>query len=138
MLGVNTTGRAALDSFVKYTMRMLQQKWRNLRNAFFALIEAWRSETSFRVQVLFTIAIFVAAWYYRVTPSEWALLVLSLAGVLTVELLNTAIERTGDAFGRRDPDIGLIKDLGAAAAGTIGLAAVAVSTIVLIPHLLNP
>lgn len=114
---------------------LLQKKWRNVRLAIRAIRQTWGTELSFRIQVVLIVALLALAAYFHVTRIELALLTLSFSGVLTVELLNTAIERTGDAFGRMDPHIALIKDLGAAAAGTIGLGAIVVTCLIFIPYL---
>lgn len=115
---------------------LFQRKWRNLLVSIRTIREAWRTEQSFRVQLIASIAILIAAAYIHVTATEWALLILALSAAATVELLNTALERTGDAFGRYDAHIGFIKDLGSAAAGIIGLGAIAVCGIVFMSHLL--
>ena len=114
---------------------VLQKKLRNVRLAMRAVRETWRTEPSFRVQVVATLLLFALAAYTHISKMEWALLILALSGVLTVELVNTAIERTCDAFGRTDPHIGLIKDLGAAAASVIGFGAILVSCIIFVPRI---
>ena len=113
---------------------MLLQKLHNIWLALRALKKTWQEEQSFRIQVGVALLVLSVAWYCRVTRIEWALLLFSLSAVLTVELINTAIERIADAFGRTDQRIGLIKDLGAAAAGIIGLGTIAVLCAIFVPR----
>ncbi|MBI5456995.1 diacylglycerol kinase [Candidatus Kaiserbacteria bacterium] len=115
---------------------MLERKWRNLIVSIKAIHETWGTEPSFRVQIIASIAICIAAALIGVTPTEWAVLILALFAAAAIELINTGIERIGDAFGRYDHHIGLIKDLGSAAAGTFGVGTIIVCSIIFIRHLL--
>lgn len=99
---------------------------------------AWKEEPSFRFQIVITILSSLLAAYLKISHIEWAILILALATVLTTELINTAIERVGNTFARpNDPLIGLIKDLGAAAAGVIGIGAIITLAIIFVPRLIQ-
>lgn len=69
----------------------------------------------------------VAGLYFRIAPTEWALVTVAIAMVMVAEAFNTAIEKLTDLVKpERDPRAGLIKDL---AAGGVLLAAVAAAVI---------
>lgn len=116
---------------------MLERKWRNFWCALGAVRTAWQEEPSLRVQVCLTAFFFALGYSYGISRIEWSLLVLAFTGVITTELINTAIERVGNAFARQnDPLIGLIKDLGAAASCTIGIGAIIIVAIIFVPYFL--
>ncbi|WP_353626292.1 diacylglycerol kinase family protein [Bacillus sp. JCM 19041] len=55
-----------------------------------------KNEQNMQIHLIGGIAVIGAAWYFSVDHVEWLLLVLVIGGVLTVETINTAIERTVD------------------------------------------
>jgi diacylglycerol kinase (ATP) len=63
-----------------------------------------------------------------VTRAEWALIALAIGLVVAAELVNSAVERVADraAPARTDPELGLLKDVSAAAVLVAAAAAVAV------------
>ena len=77
---------------------------------------AFREEAAFRQELAFAcIALPLALWLGR-SGAERALLTLPVLLILIVELLNSAIEATGDRIGmERHVLAGLAKDIGSAA-----------------------
>ncbi|MCX6223414.1 MAG: diacylglycerol kinase family protein [Bacteroidia bacterium] len=67
---------------------------------------------------------------------EWILITLCIGFVLALELINSAFERLTDKISpERDPDIGKIKDIAAAAVLISAVAAAVVGLIILGPKL---
>lgn len=95
----------------------------------------WRSEASFRQEVLaFIIIAPLGLWLGR-TGVERAILVGALIVVLIVELLNTAIETVVDRIGETHDELsGRAKDMGSAAVLVSLALAVFVWTAVLLPR----
>ena len=60
--------------------------------AFQGLAFAWK-ERNFKLHILSTIAVLSLGVYYQVASLEWIILLLCIAGVLSLELLNTALEK---------------------------------------------
>lgn len=90
-------------------MRGFIYAWNGLR-------VATASQRNFKFElVCAALAIGISSWL-RLAPLEWAILFLTLAGVLAGELLNTSLETTLNLISREQhPEIGLAKDLAAAA-----------------------
>ena len=77
---------------------------------------AWRHEAAFRQEVALAVVLTPVAIWLGQTPLEWLLLIGSCVFVLTIELLNSAIEATVDRFGEEHHELsGRAKDLGSAA-----------------------
>jgi len=76
-----------------------------------------RTQPNWRIHVVAALGAGVAAGLFQVSPTEWAVLVLTIGLVLAVEAVNTAVERAVDAQGG-PPSIMAkqAKDLSAAAA----------------------
>jgi len=84
-----------------------------------------------RIMLTAVVLVTAAGLYFEVTEIEWALIILCCALVLGIEILNTAIERLADRLHReRDPEIGRIKDLGAAASLVASIAAALVGVLI--------
>ena len=79
---------------------------------------AFRSEQAIREEVFALILSLPVAWFVAATATRAVELVCSVAFVLVVELLNTAIEKLADRLTMdHDKQIGRVKDMGSAAVG---------------------
>ena len=77
---------------------------------------AWREEEAFRQECLLALVVVPLGLWLGKTGVERALLVGPMFIVLTVELLNSAVEATVDRIGaERHPLSGIAKELGSAA-----------------------
>jgi diacylglycerol kinase len=84
-------------------------------------------EPNARIHLLVAVLVIALGVWARISLSDWALLVLAMALVLTAEALNTALEHLADAaIPREHPLVGSAKDL---AAGAVLLAAVGAAVI---------
>jgi undecaprenol kinase len=111
-----------------------------LSNSFRAAIAGFRVaglERNMTIHVSAAITALLAAWLFRLSRVEWMFVVLAIAGVMTAELLNCAIERLAPGREERvSAEVRLLKD--AAAAGVLVAAAAAafVGAAVFMPRVL--
>jgi diacylglycerol kinase (ATP) len=92
--------------------------WRATINTRNGLAFAIRSEQAVREELIALALALPLAWLIGMTAMRRVELVASVALVLVVELLNTAIEKLADRLTtERDPQIGRVKDMGSAAVG---------------------
>ena len=110
----------------------LQFAWRGIQTAYI-------HERHIRIQFLSMVLVFLAAFLFKVTVTEWLFLILCVGGVLTAELLNTSIEAAVDlSTGGSYHELAKIaKDVAAGAVLIIVIISVAVGTIIFVPYLLN-
>ena len=96
--------------------------------AFSGIFKLLRSERNFAIQFLAMITV-IAGFYFSITVSEWLTILCISALVLSLEALNSAIEKVCDLYStEEDSRIKLIKDIAAGAvfisaifAGVIGV-----------------
>lgn len=70
-----------------------RRTWRaKFGEAFRGLKEGTAGQSSFRVHFFFTGLVLIAATVFRCDYVEWCILLLCIGGVLTAELINSAIE----------------------------------------------
>lgn len=92
--------------------------WRATLNTRNGLAFAVRSEQAVREEIFALVLSLPVAWLVGATAMRRFELVAAVAFVLTVELLNTAIEKLADRLTTdHDPQIGRVKDMGSAAVG---------------------
>ncbi len=97
------------------------------------LLAAFRNEAAFRQEVILCVLLLPLALWFGRNGVERALLVGSLLAVLTVELLNTAVEVVVDRISADRHELsGLAKDLGSAAVFMALLLALSVWGLVLL------
>ena len=98
--------------------------FKNLRYAGNGLLVAWKVETGFRNHVLGGLAMVIVLVVLRPEPIWWGVAILCSAFLITLELINSAIERLVDFVDRRTLlEIKIIKDMSAAAVivGSVGV-----------------
>jgi diacylglycerol kinase (ATP) len=93
------------------------------------------TEHSIMIQFSIAILITIAGFYFKISKVEWLIQILAIGLVLSVEALNTAIEKIADFI---HPDynksIGFIKDIAAGAVFFAALAALIIGAIIYIPY----
>jgi diacylglycerol kinase (ATP) len=96
----------------------------------------FRQEHNARIHLVATVAVFIAAWWLRLSGTEIILLVIVTGFVWLAEIFNTAIERVMDFISpQHQPEVKLIKDLAAAAVLVAALIALITGAIIFIPKL---
>ncbi len=112
----------------------IKSRHRSLGYAFAGLRKAWRTEHNLWIHTAATISVIVAAILFRVSVIEFAILGMASGFVWMAELFNTAIERLADFISpEKQPAIGLIKDIAAAAVLVAAITALAVGCFIFIP-----
>ena len=97
---------------------------------------AWLHESSFRLEVyLFVVLAPLAVWLGQ-TPVEQALLIGSMLVVLSVELLNSAVEAVIERYGPEFHELaGRAKDMGSAAVFVVMMNVLLTWGLILLPRL---
>jgi diacylglycerol kinase len=106
------------------------------RNAFRGLAEGMRGQTSFLVHFFVAIAVIVVGVVVKVNQTEWCLLAICIAGVLTAEMFNSSLESMAKAV-TDEPNhfIGDSLDMASAAVLLASLGAATVGLIIFINRL---
>lgn len=96
------------------------------------------TEHSVMVQFSLGVAMTIAGFYFEISKTEWLFQTMAIGLVLSIEGLNTAIEKIADFIHPSFHDkIGFIKDIAAGAVFFAAVAAIAVGLIIYIPIFQN-
>ena len=108
-----------------------------LKSLKFAILGAYKlmtTEHSIMVQVSLGILMSIAGYYFEISKTEWLFQTLAIGLVLSIEGLNTAVEKIADfihpEFHSR---IGFIKDIAAGAVFFAAITALIIGAIIYIP-----
>jgi len=97
-----------------------------------------RGQKSFYVHLFFSIAVVLAGVLFQVDRTEWCLLILCIAGVLTAEMFNSALEWLARSLPEGGhPQLGSALDIGSAAVLIASIGSVIIGLLVFVPHLLK-
>jgi len=98
---------------------------------------AWMHESSFRLEVYLFVVLAPLGWWMGQTPVERVLLIGSMLLVLSVELLNSAVEAVIERYGPEFHELaGRAKDMGSAAVFVVMMNVLLVWGALLLPRVL--
>ena len=99
--------------------------------AFNGLRFTFKTQLNFRMHCLATIAVVLLGLYTKLNLTEWLFIIISIAVVMILELVNTAIEKIVDFISpQQNPKAGVIKDVAAAAVLVASIMAMTVGLII--------
>ena len=95
-------------------------------------------ERNFRIELCFAIGVTIAAFLFKVSIIEWAILVLTIGIILALEIINTAIERSVDLVTKEYRELAKIaKDASAGAVLVMSFFSVVIGIIIFLPRIIE-
>lgn len=89
---------------------------RSFKSAFSGLLVAFKEQRNLRVHFLLSIGVIALGAYFKITQTEWLILLLTISLVISLELVNSSIENLTDLVTKeKNPLAGKVKDMAAAA-----------------------
>ncbi len=119
-------------------MMSIKQLGKSFSHAVRGIIYVFKNEQNFRIHTALTIVTVGVVCFFPLVTWERVLVIILIVMVLTMELLNTALERFADLLKPRlNFYVGTIKDIMAAAVLITSLGALIIGIIILWPHFLT-
>lgn len=113
---------------------LLTGRLKSMGFAFKGAIKLITTEHSVMVQFSIGIIMTIAGFYFHISNNEWMFQILAIGLVLSIEGLNTAVEKVADfihpEFHER---IGFIKDIAAGAVFFAAMTAIAIGLMIYLP-----
>jgi len=117
-------------------MIKMKELFQSFKHALRGVSVVFRTEQSFRIQIVIAIIVIIVGWFLHLTEFEFIVVLSACAAVLVLELINSIFERIVDAFKPRvSPIVRDIKDIMAGTVLVAVTAAVLVGLVIFIPHL---
>lgn len=105
-------------------IKSLSYAWQGIKYCF-------RSEKNFRIQLIIALIAFVFAIVLKVGTNEWLAILFCSALVLSLEIINTAIEKLSNVVSTSiHPDIKVIKDMAAGAVFLVSIISLIIGCII--------
>ena len=94
-------------------------------------------ERNFKIELFFAVMVCVASIFFHVSVVEWVVLLLTIAIVLCLEILNTAIERCVDLVTKDYEELAKIsKDASAGAVFVMSIFSVCIGVCIFLPKII--
>ncbi|MBH0229911.1 diacylglycerol kinase family protein [Halobacillus yeomjeoni] len=107
------------------------------RYAWKGIKEVFKTEKNFRIHLGAGFLAILAGLVLSLTPVEWAVIILTIAVILSLEMVNSSIERIIDYLApERHPMAGMIKDIAAGAVLVSAVASVFIALVIFLPKVL--
>tara|TARA_R110002096_G_scaffold98575_3_gene219181 strand:- start:2142 stop:2513 length:372 start_codon:yes stop_codon:yes gene_type:complete len=111
-------------------------RYKSIGYAIKGMLLLLKTESSIQVQFSIAILLTIAGFYFEITSLEWIIQIFAIVLVMSVEALNTGLEKICD-FVHEDFEvrIGFIKDIAAGAVAISSIGALLITLILYIPKL---
>ncbi|MBC7523441.1 MAG: diacylglycerol kinase family protein [Flavobacterium sp.] len=114
----------------------LSGRFKSVGFALKGMIKLITTEHSVMVQSTLAVLLTIAGFYFKIDRYEWMMQIFSIGLVLSVEGLNTAVEKIADFIHPEfHKSIGFIKDIAAGAVFFAALTALSIGCLIYIPKL---
>ncbi len=115
----------------------LYKRLRSFGFAFNGLKILFREEHNARIHLLAAVVVIIAGFCFHISILEWMVVVLAIGLVITMEIINSAIENMADFVSpERHEKIKKIKDLAAAGVLVSAITALIIGMIIFVPKIL--
>lgn len=116
---------------------LLTGRLKSVKYAFLGAVKLITTEHSIMVQFSIGILMTIAGFYFQITTTEWLFQTMAIGLIMSIEGLNTAVEKIADFIHPNYHErIGFIKDIAAGAVFFAALTAIAIGLIIYIPKFL--
>jgi diacylglycerol kinase (ATP) len=114
----------------------LVNRLKSIKLAFKGAILLIKTEASIQIQFVIAALVTIAGFYFNISPTEWIIQILAIGLVMSLEGINTAIEKIADFIHpEHHHKIGFIKDISAGAVFFAAFVAVLAGIIIYYPKL---
>jgi len=116
---------------------MLKKRLKSFSYAFAGIADLFKTQPNAQIHLVVATCVIIAGFFFQISTSEWCVLVLTMALVLSAEGFNTAIEYLTDLVSPdHHPLAGKTKDVAAGAVLISAIAAVIVGLMIFLPKVM--
>jgi diacylglycerol kinase (ATP) len=112
----------------------ISKRIKSIRYAFNGALLLLKTEASIKIQFVIALIITALGFYYNISTTEWIVQILAIGLVMSIEGLNTAIEKISDFIHpEHNSKIGFIKDIAAGSVFIASVFAILIGCIIYLP-----
>ncbi len=114
----------------------MNSRLKSLSHAFRGLCDAVRNETNMKIHVIAAILVITLGLFLQLSSIEWLIVLFCIGLVISMETINTAIEKLADAISTDfHPKIKSAKDMAAGAVLISAIVAFIIGLLIFVPKL---
>lgn len=104
---------------------------------FEGIVTAAAKERNVQIHIVISIFVIIAGFVFSISKYEWIAIILSIGGVFSMEMMNTAIERTVDMYTKEfHPLAKQAKDIAAGAVLVLAICSVIIGVVIFLPKII--
>lgn len=105
--------------------------------AFNGIYIFFKKERNGKVQAAISLLTILAAYFFKLSGNEWLAILLCIGAVISLEMINSALEKICNLHSREfNPEIKIIKDIAAGAVLWMSIISAVIGGTIFIPHLM--
>ncbi len=114
----------------------MKKLFRSFYFAFSGIAHCFKTEKNFQLQFCLAITVIIGGWFFKISNTNWIVLLICCAMVLCLEMMNTAIEKLADVVhDGLHAGIKNVKDIAAGAVLVASIISVLIALIIFIPKI---
>ena len=114
-----------------------QPLFKSFKHAFSGMVSFFEKDRNGKIHRLATLGVIIAGFYFKISNSEWAILLLCIALVLGFEMMNHSLEKLCDIIHiDQHPLIKTAKDISAGAVLWAAIISAIIGLLIFVPKLL--
>jgi diacylglycerol kinase (ATP) len=130
--------QSAFGKTTLHSMSQLKKRIQSFAHAFKGITHSLQTEVHMKLHFLAAVVVICAGFYFEVTTTEWALLIMCIVSVIGMELLNSSVEKLCDHLHPdRHETIGKVKDMAAGAVLVVSIGAAVVGGLIFWDYLMS-
>lgn len=109
----------------------------SFRFGFIGIASAASKERNMQIHICISVLVILAGFAFSITKAEWIAVLLAIGGMIALEMMNTAVERTVDLYTKEyHPLAKQAKDISAGAVLMFAIISVVIGLIIFLPRIL--
>ena len=122
--------RKVISTILCYHICVTHSLFRSFQFAFEGISTEFKKGRNFRIQIFLGLTALISAFILKFSPIEWAILVITIASVLILELINTSLESMVNIVSPEiRPEAKIAKDVAAASVFIASIASVIIGAL---------
>jgi len=118
--------------------KLVFSRLKSFKNALRGLLYVVLNEKNIIIHMALSVVVLLMGFYFKITATEWCLLLFAIGLVLCFEILNTAVERVADLYTQQyNKLIGQVKDISAGGVLLAAIIASIIGLIIFIPKIIS-
>ncbi|WP_147532397.1 diacylglycerol kinase family protein [Bacillus marasmi] len=116
----------------------IQKVFKSFSYAITGLAHATKRERNLRIHLTITVLVCILGFYFSISVTKWLIILLAIGGVISLELVNTALERVVDLVtSDYQPLAKQAKDVAAGAVLVYAIIAVIIGILIFLPEIIQ-